>query len=56
MILFRAMMCAVSFLSRIPATGRGELPPRVAGLSVAFFPAVGLLLGAASWGVISCFA
>lgn len=51
MIVVRALLCAVSFLTRIPAPGMGELPPRVAGLSVAFFPAVGLALGAASWAV-----
>lgn len=51
MILLQAFACAVSFLTRIPVPGRDSLPPRVAGLSVMFFPAVGLLLGAASAGV-----
>jgi adenosylcobinamide-GDP ribazoletransferase len=50
MILVRAVLCAFSFLTRIPLPGTGELPPRVAGLSVAFFPVVGLFLGAASAG------
>lgn len=50
MILGRAVLCAVSFLTRIPVPSPRDLPPRVAGLSVAFFPAVGLLLGAASAG------
>lgn len=50
MILVRAVLCALSFLTRIPVPAPGELSPRVAGLSVAFFPAVGLLLGAASAG------
>lgn len=48
MIVLRAFLCAVSFLTRIPAPGRGALSPRIAGLSVAFFPLVGLLLGAAA--------
>lgn len=51
MIAIQAFLCAVSFLTRIPVPGRGSLPPRVAGLSVAFFPLVGLLLGGASAGV-----
>jgi adenosylcobinamide-GDP ribazoletransferase len=46
MTVLRAFLCAVSFLTRIPAPGRDSLTPRVAGLSVAFFPVVGLLLGA----------
>jgi len=51
MILLQAFACAVSFLTRIPVPGRDSLPPRTAGLSVTFFPVVGLLLGAASAGV-----
>lgn len=51
MILLQAFACAVSFLTRIPVPGRESLPPRTAGLSVTFFPVVGLLLGAASAGV-----
>lgn len=51
MILLQAVLCAVSFLTRIPVPGTGALPPRAAGLSVAFFPAVGLLLGSVSAGV-----
>lgn len=50
MILLRAVLCAVGFLTRIPVPGQGAFPPAVLGLSVAFFPAVGLLLGAASAG------
>jgi adenosylcobinamide-GDP ribazoletransferase len=51
MILLQAFACAVSFLTRIPVPGRASLPPRTAGLSVMFFPVVGLMLGAASAGV-----
>lgn len=51
MILLRAVLCAVSFLTRIPVPGTATLPPRVAGLSVALFSPVGLLLGAASAGL-----
>ncbi len=47
MILVRALLCAVAFLTRIPVP-TGVFAPRVLGLSVAFFPAVGLLLGAMS--------
>jgi len=50
MILLRAFACAVGFLTRIPVPGRATLPPRVAGFSVAFFPAVGFMLGLASAG------
>lgn len=50
MILFHAFACAVGFLTRIPVPGRASLPPRTAGVSVAFFPVVGLLLGAAAAG------
>ncbi|HYF00222.1 MAG TPA: adenosylcobinamide-GDP ribazoletransferase [Planctomycetota bacterium] len=50
MILLRAVLCAVGFLTRIPVPGRGAFPPAVLGLSIVFFPAVGLLLGAASAG------
>lgn len=50
MIIGRAFLCAVAFLSRIPVPGFGTLTPRIAGLSVAFFPAVGLLLGAVAAG------
>ncbi len=51
MTLLRAFFCALGFLTRFPAPGRGEpLSPRVAGLSVAFFPLVGALLGAALAG------
>jgi adenosylcobinamide-GDP ribazoletransferase len=50
-IVLQALFCAVAFLTRIPVPGTGALPPRVAGVSVAFFPAVGLLLGAASCGL-----
>lgn len=50
MILLHAVLCAISFLTRIPVPGAGTLSPRAAGLSVAFFPAVGLLLGCASAG------
>ncbi len=45
MILARALCCAIAFLTRIPVPA-GVFAPRVLGLSVAFFPAVGLLLGA----------
>jgi len=50
MIVLRAFLCAFSFLTRIPLPGTGDLPPRVAGLSVVFFPVVGVLLGAVSAG------
>ncbi|HYE99013.1 MAG TPA: adenosylcobinamide-GDP ribazoletransferase [Planctomycetota bacterium] len=46
MIVLRAVLCAVAFLTRIPVPGRGAFPPAVLGLSVAFFPGVGFLLGA----------
>jgi len=51
MIVIQAFLCAVGFLTRAPVPGRGGLPPRVAGLSIVFFPVVGLLLGLASAGV-----
>ncbi|MBV8879259.1 MAG: adenosylcobinamide-GDP ribazoletransferase [Planctomycetaceae bacterium] len=50
MILLQAVLCAVAFLTRVPVPSRSTLPPRVAGLSVAFFPVVGLLLGLFSAG------
>ncbi len=50
MIVVQAFFCAVAFLTRIPVPGRGMLSPRIAGLSVVFFPVVGLLLGLASAG------
>jgi len=51
MRLFRALLTALGFLTRIPVPGAGSWPPGVAGLSVIFFPAVGLLLGAISMGL-----
>lgn len=50
MILLQALACAVSFLTRIPTPGREALPPRTAGLSILFFPFVGLILGLAAAG------
>src|SRR5262249_46662937 len=50
MILLKALACAIAFLTRVPMPGRGSLPPRVAGLSILFFPLVGLMLGLASLG------
>jgi adenosylcobinamide-GDP ribazoletransferase len=44
MILFRALACALGFLTRIPAP-RVEVTPAVLGLSAGFFPLVGLILG-----------
>jgi adenosylcobinamide-GDP ribazoletransferase len=48
MKLFRGLLTALSFLTRIPVPS-GRWAP---GPSVAFFPAVGLLLGAASAGAV----
>ena len=45
MKLLRALQCAMGFLTRIPVATMMP-PPRVVGLSVTFFPMVGLLLGA----------
>ncbi len=46
MMLFRGLLTALSFLTRIPVPSGSWAP----GPSVPFFPAVGLLLGAASAG------
>jgi adenosylcobinamide-GDP ribazoletransferase len=46
MILFRGLLTALGFLTRIPVPPGSWAP----GASVAFFPAVGLLLGAISAG------
>jgi adenosylcobinamide-GDP ribazoletransferase len=51
MILLRALLAAMAFLTRVPVPGAGSWAPGVAGVSVAFFPAVGLFLGAASAGL-----
>jgi adenosylcobinamide-GDP ribazoletransferase len=50
-ILLRAVFAAIAFLTRLPVPGAGSWAPGVAGVSVAFFPAVGLLLGALSAGL-----
>jgi adenosylcobinamide-GDP ribazoletransferase len=50
-ILLRALFSAIAFLTRFPVPGAGSWAPGVAGASVAFFPVVGLLLGAASMGL-----
>ena len=44
MILLRALLAAIGFLTRIPVPS-SRLTPRLLGLSVGFFPAVGMLLG-----------
>ena len=46
MIVLRAFVCAVAFLTRFPVPRTAVPSSRVNGLSVAFFPLVGLLLGA----------
>ena len=55
MIVLRAFLCALAFLTRIPVLRTAVPPPRVAGLSIAFFPLIGLLLGGAAaaiaWGL-----
>jgi adenosylcobinamide-GDP ribazoletransferase len=51
MRMLRALLSAVGFLTTIPVPGAGSWPPGVAGFSVVFFPAVGLLLGAISMGL-----
>ena len=50
MILARAFLCAVGFLTRIPVPGRDGFSAPVLGASLVFFPAVGAMLGAASAG------
>jgi adenosylcobinamide-GDP ribazoletransferase len=44
---FRAFLIAVQFLTRVPVPHLGELGEDEIGLSVAYYPLVGLLLGAA---------
>jgi adenosylcobinamide-GDP ribazoletransferase len=51
MNLVRGLLTALAFLTRIPVPGAGAWRPGAAGMSVVFFPAVGLLLGAASAGM-----
>lgn len=48
MSVLRAFLCAVGILTRIPAPG--NFAPAALGLSIVFFPVVGLLLGAVSAG------
>jgi len=50
-IVFRAFASALAFLTRLPVPAAGSWSPRVAGWAVAFYPAVGLILGGASAGL-----
>jgi adenosylcobinamide-GDP ribazoletransferase len=50
-IVLRAFASALAFLTRLPVPGAGTWSPRVAGWAVAFYPAVGLVLGGASAGL-----
>lgn len=51
MILVEGLLGALSFMTRIPMPRAGSWRPGVAGAAVAFFPAVGILLGTASMGL-----
>lgn len=51
MIVLRALASALALLTRIPMPRVEPWSPRVAGLSVAFFPVAGLVLGGASAGL-----
>jgi adenosylcobinamide-GDP ribazoletransferase len=44
--LLRAFLIAVQFLTRVPVPSLGELKDEEIGLSVAYYPLVGVLLGA----------
>ncbi|TLM67149.1 MAG: adenosylcobinamide-GDP ribazoletransferase [Deltaproteobacteria bacterium] len=49
--LLRELRLAVAFLSRLPVGAPAEVAPRQLGRSLAFFPLVGLLLGALLAGI-----
>jgi len=47
----RAAMVALQFLTRLPLRVEPQATPREIGLSLAWYPLVGLILGAVLWGV-----